>query len=85
MRYLRDIHGKTPLAYASEFKAIESLEVIVSYLNTNRFLQENMTMKEICQLIRDSPSNLKSFFDNAYHIVDNVKIPKQGHIKGQPI
>ena len=82
MRYLRDIHGKTPLAYASEAKAIESLEVIVNFLNRNRQVQENMTMKEVCQLIRDSPSNLKSFFDNAYQIVDESHIPRQGHIKG---
>ena len=36
MRYLRDMNQKTPLGYASEAKAIESVEVIVSFLMKNR-------------------------------------------------
>ena len=42
-------------------------------------------MAEVCQLIKDSPSNLRSFFDNAYHIVEGIHIPKTGHIRGQPL
>lgn len=36
MKYLRDSNQKTPLAYASEAKATESVEVIVDYLIKNK-------------------------------------------------
>lgn len=48
MKYLRDINHKTPLVYASEAKATESVEVIVNFLINNRAAQENMTMQEVC-------------------------------------
>lgn len=84
MKYLRDLHDKTPLTYASEAKANESIEVIVNYLTRNRRAQENMTGRELCRLIKDSPANLRYFFDNAFHIVDGSHIPRYGLIKGQP-